>query len=414
MAKENNSGRRRLWLIVAGILAAVVLLAAFMNMRKSVVPVRAESVVRGPITSAISTNGKIEPLDSFEAHAPAAITVQKILVKEGDKVKAGQLLVQLENGEARSQAAKARAQLKGAEADLNAVQSGGTHEEVLTNQSQLVKAQAERDAAQRNLEAMQRLQQKGAASPEEVQAAQNRLKAAQADLKLLNQKRTSRYSPQEVARVQAQASEARAALQASDELLRQTEIRAPREGMVYNLPVHEGQFVNAGDLIVAVANLSQVQVRAFVDEPDIGRLHQGQQVDITWDAVPGRTWQGTLTRVPTTITTLGSRNVGQITCTVDNSDHKLLPNVNVSVTVITARDQNALTVPREAIHQDASGRFVYQVVNDELKRTPVETSISNLTRIAVSKGLSDNAVVALQTVSSQQLRDGLPVRVVSK
>lgn len=414
MAKENNSGRRRLWLIVAGILAAVVLLAAFMNMRKSVVPVRAESVIRGPITSAISTNGKIEPLDSFEAHAPAPITVQKILVKEGDTVKAGQLLVQLENGEARSQAAKARAQLKGAEADLNAVQSGGTHEEVLTNQSQLVKARAERDAAQRNLEAMQRLQQKGAASPEEVQAAQNRLNAAQADLKLLNQKRTGRYSPQEVARVQAQASEARAALQASDELLRQTEIRAPREGMVYNLPVHEGQFVNAGDLIVAVANLSKVQVRAFVDEPDIGRLHQEQQVDVTWDAVPGRTWQGTLTRVPTTITTLGSRNVGQITCTVDNSDHKLLPNVNVSVTVITARDQNALTVPREAIHQDASGRFVYQVVNDELKRTPVETSISNLTRIAVSKGLSDNAVVALQTVSSQPLRDGLPVRVVSK
>lgn len=414
MAKENNSGRRRLWLIVAGILAAVVLLAAFMNMRKSVVPVRAESVIRGPITSAISTNGKIEPLDSFEAHAPAPITVQKILVKEGDTVKAGQLLVQLENGEARSQAAKARAQLKGAEADLNAVQSGGTHEEVLTNQSQLVKARAERDAAQRNLEAMQRLQQKGAASPEEVQAAQNRLNAAQADLKLLNQKRTGRYSPQEVARVQAQASEARAALQASDELLRQTEIRAPREGMVYNLPVHEGQFVNGGDLIVAVANLSKVQVRAFVDEPDIGRLHQEQQVDVTWDAVPGRTWQGTLTRVPTTITTLGSRNVGQITCTVDNSDHKLLPNVNVSVTVITARDQNALTVPREAIHQDASGRFVYQVVNDELKRTPVETSISNLTRIAVSKGLSDNAVVALQTVSSQPLRDGLPVRVVSK
>ncbi|HYH00784.1 MAG TPA: efflux RND transporter periplasmic adaptor subunit [Terriglobales bacterium] len=409
-----NDRRRRLFVVVGVVVAAVALIAVLMNMRRSVVPVRAETALRGPIMSAISTNGKVETIDNFEAHAPAPITVQKVLVQEGDRVRAGQLLVQLNNAEARAQVAKAQAQLKAAEAALESVKGGGSREEVLTNQSQITKAQVEREAAQRNLEVMRRLQQRGAASPQEVQAAENRLRAAESDLDLLKQKRTGRYSQSEVARVQAQADEARAALSAATALLRETDIRAPRAGTVYSLPVRQGQFVNAGDLIVAVANLAQVQVRAFVDEPDIGRLHPGQQVEVTWDAIPGRIWKGTLTRVPTNVTTRGTRNVGEITCVVDNSDRKLIPNVNVSALVITAIDNNALTLSREAVHQDERGAFVFQIVDGTLKHAPIQTGISNLTRIQVTKGISDEAVVALGTLSAQQLRDGLPVRVVQK
>ncbi len=197
-------------------------------------------------------------------------------------------------------------------------------------------------------------------------------------------------------------------------LLQKSEIRAPQAGEVYSLPVRQDQYVAAGDLIVAIANLSAVQVRAFIDEPDIGRLQKDQPVEITWDAIPDRIWKGTLTQLPTNVTTRGARNVGEITCVIENSDRKLLPNVNVSVNVVTARDQDALSVPREAVHQDASGRFVYQVVNDELKRTSVETSVSNLTQIEVTKGLTPNAVIALGTYSTQQLRDGLQVRVVAR
>lgn len=415
MANGNQQSRgRRLWLIVAAIIAAVVLFAAFMSMRNKSVLVRAESVTVGSITSAISTNGKIEPLDNFEAHAPAPTTVRKIFAREGDVVKTGQLLVQLDVADARAQVAKAEAQLQAANAELSAVKSGGTREEVLTNEAQITKAKAERDAAQRNLEALQRLQQKGAASPEEVQAAQNRLHAAEADLNLLNQKATSRFAPQDMTRAQAQAADARAALAAAEDLLRKSDIRSTVAGTVYSVPVREGQFVNAGDLVVAVAKLQDVQVRAFVDEPDIAKLHQGQQVEVTWDALPGRVWNGTLTRVPTTVVTRGTRNVGEFTCEVPNPDKTLLPNVNVSVMIVTAKADNVLTVPREAVHQDPSGRYVYQIVNDELKRTPVETSVSNLTRVAVTKGVSNNSVVALGGVNNQALREGMSVRVVQK
>ncbi len=150
--------------------------------------------------------------------------------------------------------------------------------------------------------------------------------------------------------------------------------------MVYSLPVREGAFVNTGDLLVQVADLHKIRVRAFVDEPEIGKLQPGQLVEITWDALPGRVWKGTIETLPTTVVQHGTRMVGEVTCVVENQDLKLLPNTNVSVAVVTMRQENALTVPREAIHQDADGQYVFEVVNGELKRRNVTTSVSNLTQ----------------------------------
>src|SRR5215831_18943383 len=163
-AFENSAGflSRNRWIAWAvGIVAAVVLLASFMS-RDEIVPVRAATVQRTTIRSVVSTNGKIEPIHNFEAHAPVGTTVRRVLVKEGDHVKKGQLLVQLSDAEARNQLARAQAQIRGAQADVSAVEVGGTREEVLNNQSQLAKARADQDTAQRNLDALRRLQQQGA------------------------------------------------------------------------------------------------------------------------------------------------------------------------------------------------------------------------------------------------------------
>ena len=404
---------RRLGIIVAAGLG-VLLLGAFISLRGARVEVRAEPAVRETITNTISTNGKIEPLENFEAHAPVATTVRKLYVHEGDAVKKGQLLLQLEDADIRAQAARAAAQLKSAQADLAAVRTGGTHEEVLTNQAELVKAHTERDAAQRNFTAMQSLQQRGAASAAEVQEADNRLKRAQAQVSLLEQKQKGRYSRPEVSKAQAQAAEGSATYAAAQVLLRDANVRAEREGVVYSLPVREGQYVNPGDLLVQVADLLTVQLRAFVDEPEIGRLAKGQKVAVTWDALPGRSWEGTLTRVPTTVTLRGTRTVGELTCEVSNPDLKLLPNVNVAVLVMTARHENALTVPREAVREEAGKRYVFEIVDGELKRREVETSVSNLTRIEITRGLKDAAQVALGSESVESLREGMPVRVVRR
>jgi len=278
---------KRIWTIIAAVVVGVIILAAFMTSSRGELPVRTETARRETIINTIQTNGKIEPIQNFEAHAPVATTVKKLLVNEGDTVKKGELLLQLDDADARAQAARALAQMRSADANLIATHTGGTHEEVLSNEASLVKAHGDFSSAQRNLDAMRRLQQSGAASPAEVSEAENRLQTAQAQVNLLEQKLKERYSQPEVQRVFAQKIEAATAYNAAKDILDSSNVRAPQDGIVYSLPVRQGQYVNAGDLLLQVANLSKVQVRGFVDEPDIGRLQTGQKVSIEWDAIPG-------------------------------------------------------------------------------------------------------------------------------
>ncbi|HLW55445.1 MAG TPA: efflux RND transporter periplasmic adaptor subunit [Candidatus Angelobacter sp.] len=417
MAKNNNhSERNRLLGVIAALVAAVLLFSGWMKLHGGGgVAVRAEKIVRQDIANVISTNGKIEPLNNFEAHAAAPAIVKRVLVNEGDRVKAGQLLVQLDDAEARAQAARALAQLRSAEADLNAVHSGGSNDEVITNRSELEKARAERDEASRNLAATQHLLQTGAASPGEVQAARDRLQKADADVQLLQKKLDGgRFSSPEVAKVQAAVEQARAGYAAAQELLRNTSVHAPSAGTVYQVAVKQGAYVGGGQLLAQVANLDTVQVRAFVDEPEIGRLATGEDVVIKWDATPGRSWQGTLTRLPTVVTMVGTRTVGEITCSIPNSDHKLLPNVNVNVSIVTARRPAALTVSREALHEQDGKHYVYQIVDDKLRAQEIQTGISSLTRVEVVKGLTEGATVALGAIGTQPLRSGMEVKVVER
>ncbi len=393
------------------LLVMILALAALMT-RKTEIPIRAEMVRRENILNTISTNGKIEPADNFEAHAAVAAAVKRVLVKEGDHVRAGQLLVELDDAEARAQAAKAASQVKSADADTSVVSRGGTQEEVLTIQADLSKARAELDSAQRNLAALQKLQAGGAASTGELNEAQNRLKRSQAEVKLLEQRQSNRYSKPDVQRVEAKAVEARAAYLAANEALRTANVTAPHDGVVYSLPVHVGNYVQAGELLVQVAKLSKMQVRAFVDEPEIGKLQTGQKVRITWDAIPSRVWNGVVARVPSTVIMHGTRSVGELLCAVDNADLALLPNVNVSVSVITDQQENAVTVSREAVIQDQGKRFVYEIVGKKLKRREVQTGISNLVRIQITDGIKENAKVSLGAVNAQPLADGAPVKIV--
>jgi HlyD family secretion protein len=412
---NNSNGRpaskHRTWLSVGAIAVALAIIPVFT--RPGPLRVRTTTVERGPIRSLISTNGKVEPIRNFEAHSPAATTVKHLFVKEGDHVRQGQLLLQLDDASLRSQAAQAQAQIKAAQADQADVDTGGTREEMLTLDSQLIKTRSARDAAQRNLDALRRLQQQGAASAGEVKQAEDTLRQAQADATLLEQKKKDRYSRPEVAKVQALGAEAQAAYDAAEDALRKSSVRAPFDGIVYALPVKQGAYVQTGDLLLQEGDLSHMLVRAFVDEPDIGRLAAGEKIEVTWDALPGRIWSGVVSTVPSTVKLRGARNVGEVTCTLDNHDLRLLPNVNVGVTVITAEHTGVLTLLREAVRMDDTKPYVYQVVDGELKRREVEVSLQNLTQVEITAGLPENSVVALSSAEANKpLVDGARVKVV--
>ena len=373
--------------------------------------VRAVAVKRGSIRSLVSTNGKVEPVQNFEAHAPIATTVKRLLVKEGDHVRKGQLLLELDDSNIRTQAARAQSQMKAAQANLAATKNSGTQEEILTLTAQLVKARTSRDVAQRNLDAYKRLEQDGAASPGEVRQAEQTLQSAQADVNLLEQKQKERYSEPEIARTVAQLTEAQAAYEDATDALAKSSRRAPFDGIIYSLPVKQGAFVQTGDLLLQEADLSHVLVRAFVDEPDIGRLQTAERVEITWDAVPGRTWTGMVNSVPATVKPRGNRNVGETTCLIDNQDLRLLPNINVGVTIVAAEHNNVLTLQRDAMHIDDVEPYVFKIVDDRIKRQPIQFSLQNLTRVEITAGLSEGDQVALPAEEMKPLADGASVKV---
>src|SRR5581483_645956 len=247
-ATQQVNSKKRVWLYAIIIIVVIAIIAA-LTLRQRPVAIRFATVSRQTITSSISTNGKIEPLQNFEAHAPLQTSVKKVFVTEGEHVKPGQMLLQLDDTQARSDEARAAAQVKAAQADLNAIRHGGTHEEVFTNQSQLASAQTELQAAQRNLDTMKRLQQTGAASPAEVQQAQDRLQAAQSQVNLFQQKSGSgRFSSSDVQRAEAQLAQAQAALAPAQDIRTKLDIRSPFAGEAYFMPLKVGNFVNPGDL----------------------------------------------------------------------------------------------------------------------------------------------------------------------
>jgi HlyD family secretion protein len=406
---------RRLNPLVLWIIVLAVIVLAFVIARSStrdLVEIHAAAVTRQSLVSSVSTNGKVEPIGEFQAYAPAAGIVAKVYVEVLQKVKVGDLLLKMDDSDAVAKLAAANATLRTAEATLHDMEHGGSQEERISLTGDLSRAQLQQQQAAKDLDALKQLEQKGAASASEVAAAAQRLQAANNSLQSFQSRTTQRYSAADRARVEAQVADARAALVAAQSSYAGFNIRTPIAGTVYSIPVSTYDFVPAGENLVDVADLNKIQVHAYFDEPEIGKLAVGQAVKITWDAKPNQTWHGHISVAPTTVITYGTRNVGECIITVDDARGDLLPNTNVIVTVTTAQRFNALSIPREALHTDGSD-FVYRVLNGKLVRTPVQVGVAtNLIRAEITGGLTEKDTVALGAINNRELSNGLAVKIV--
>jgi membrane fusion protein (multidrug efflux system) len=126
-------------------------------------------------------------------------------------------------------------------------------------------------------------------------------------------------------------------------------VLAPRSGVLYSLSVKVGSYVNRGQLMAQIYNPGKVLLRAYVDEPDLGRIEKGQQVLIDWDGLPDRHWTGVVEQPAKQVVALGNRSVGYVMCPIDNGPKELIPNINVKVQIVTTRKADALVVPRAAV-----------------------------------------------------------------
>ncbi len=374
------------------------------------VAVRVAKVDRAPIVKTVATNGKVEPLVDFQAHAPSPSTLEQLYVHLGDAVQRGQRLLLLDDSDAQLRVENARNSVQLTAQDLRNMQSGGSHDELLGETNDLKNAQRSLSDAQNALKTMTSLQAQGAASANEVAIAGQRLTDAQVRVSQIQTRLGGRYGAGDFANTRSQVRRAAQELSTAQSAMGGLDVHSPITGTVYSLPVARYDYVQPGQALLSIADLYKLQVRAFFDEPEIGALHAGQPVIITWDAKLGRQWHGRVTQAPTTVVNVGTRNVGECLISIEDADGQLLPNTNVTATVTTLQRNGVLSVPREALHTEGTENFVFRVVDGKLARTPVRVDVVTLTRAEITDGLSEGETIALGATTDTELHDGLPVR----
>jgi HlyD family secretion protein len=404
-------------LVVAGLVAFVLVRVSG---RQPVAKIGAVVPKRVTLVSSIHSNGKVEPITPYTMRAQLDTFVVKVAVVEGQPVKKGQLLLELNVKDAEAQQAEARSKLLRAQDDLRAARAGGRADEAARVSGDLAKAQAERDRLQRNHEVLTRLNEKQAATKDELLANDLALAKIQTEVTRLTaaKQEFDRQVHLDGSRALLMVEQAQSAVAALEAKVRDGRIVAPVDGILYSLPAKTGDYVKVGDLLLQMADLRKVRVRAFIDEPELGQLEPGEPVRITWDALPNRSWLGKTEIIPKQVVARGSRSVGEMLCAVDNDKLELLPNINVNIRINSRERKNVLAVPRGAVESEGGRRFVYVVIDNQLsvdkkklQKREIQVGIADATSYEVISGLQEGEMVALPR--DVEPRDGMPVQIVN-
>lgn len=406
-----------IFLVLAGV-AAYALLG--LTGRKPVAKISAVTPTRENLISSISSNGKVEPISPYVIRARLDTFVEKVHVIEGQAVKKGQVLLELNVKEAAAQLADANGRLVKAQADLKAARAGGKADQAAKVTGDLAKAEGERDRLQRNHNALVRLASEQAATKEDVAANELALTNAQAEVtRLIAVKQEfDRQVKLDADRGELEVQQVLSEIAALEDKVGNGRISAPADGTLYSLPIKRGDYVKLGDTLAEMADLHKVRVRAFIDEPELGGLEPDEVVRITWDALPNRSWLGKTEIIPKQVVKRETRSVGELLCAVDNAKLELLPNINVNVRINSKERMNVLAVPRGAVEVQGGRRYVFVVKADQygvgkptLEKREIHVGIADATSYEVISGLQEGELVALP--GETDLRDGMRVQVVN-
>ena len=375
------------------------------------IPVTTTHATRQSLTSWISSNGKVEPIEPHVIQSQLTTFIQTVSVKQGDKVKRGQVLMTLDAKDLESELSRVKGELVTAEDEHRIAAAGGSPDELAQLQSDLAKTETEIARLRREAESLDRLYAKQAATRQELEQNKIALEKAEADKRLIEQKKNAiaNRTKVQVERANLRAEEARSAIRALQEKLNSGRVATPGPGTIFSLPARPGTFVHTGDVLAELADLTRVRVRVFVDEPELGLLKEGQPVEINWGGSSNRTWTGQVELLPKTVVSRGSRNVGEVLCSVTDPGSELLPNTNVDVRIRTAERGNTLTLPRTAIRTEANRHFVFVVEDGRLRRRDITIGISNSTQYEILNGITETDLIALP--GATPLQDGVPVTV---
>jgi HlyD family secretion protein len=369
--------------------------------------------------SSVTASGQIVAQRYADIGSSVMGRLVELRVKEGDAVKAGQIVARIDAGQATASATAAAARVKGAEADMRA-----TAEVLQSAQADLEAARARAQEAQLKLQRTRDLRKDGLVPVAELDSATAgadtaaaQVKSAEAALRRLQQGREA--ADRRVAETRADA--ARVA-----DLLAKTDIVAPISGIVTRLPVQEGEMVvmgiqgQLGTTLMTISDLAAIDAEVKVAEADVLRIQLDQRATVTLEAIPGVSFTGRVVEIgasalPVTGTGAAAREF-RVKVRLDNPDQRLRPGLTCDAEILTAERQNVLVVPLQAVvvRTDADGRErtgVFVADGRTVRFQPVTTGLIGGLDIEVSGVNEGTAVVTGPFQALRDLKDGQAVRI---
>ena len=291
----------------------------------------------------------------------------------------------------------ADAQMVQARSELAVFDRGGTAAALTEIDNATASARLELDNASREKEQTARLVEKNAETKEVLSAITGRVRQIEARLEALTRSRAAQLPPGGKEPVLARLRQAEAARALAEQRLTQGTVRAPITGLVFNVAVRPGAFLNPGDLIAEIGRAGRVNAVVYIDEPELGRVSKGMPVKITWDAMPDRTWEAVVEKLPTQIVPLNSRQIGEVLCTLANENGVLPPGANINAEVRSTETAGALAIPKAALRREgvSTGVLVLVQPQNKLEWRKVELGVSSLTHAGIATGLREGELVAL-------------------
>ena len=376
--------------IISVIVVAVLGAAAGANIyfRRDKGPsVTAEAIRTRDLESIVSASGKVQPKRQVNISAQQMGRVTRLSVEEGQRVKTGQFLLEIDPRQLEGQ-------LQRGEASVAAAKSGlaQARVSVSTAETALEQAKAGLDLAQQNLKRQQDLWKDGLTTRESLERAQNEVTVRQADVKRSQQDIVARN--QEIETREQQIKQEQAGLSTTRYNMSQIIVLSPMDGIVTRRNIEEGETAvvgtmnNAGSQLLTIADMSELEAEVEVDETDIPFIALGQEAKIKVDAVEDRTFKGHVTEIGNSPIQANSQSGGQrqattfkVVITLDEAIPNIRPGFTCTAEITTAKKPNVTSVPiqsltvRELLY-DPQGKIVREESNDRRRRRNSESSTS--------------------------------------
>ena len=369
-------------------------------------------VARRDLSATVTAVGTIKAMVGAEVRVGSRIPgrVEQIAVQVGDRVKAGQAIARLEQDDLRAAVAKARGDLAGDEAKLATVRNGARPEEIRAAEAAFRRAQADRLLAQVNLKRYRQLyDEDGGISLQQVDAAARDFDVAAEQLRVTDEQlglTREKYTREDLQYAEAQVAQSRAALKIAEANLGYATITAPIAGVVASVSIQQGETVTSGSAaaqaptLCTIIDLNRLQVDAYVDETDIGKVNVGQPATFTVDAFPDKEFTGKVTAIYPKA--LIQQNVVQydVVIAIENPEGLLRPDMTANTTVTVAKRERVLAIPNQAVRREDGQRVAFVQEGDRFVRRPIKTGWKDKTYTEVLGGLKEGDRVAVGEIEN--------------